>query len=227
MTTTAGRPAQGWTDADVRRAVLEELERTPGVDAEHIGVSVRGGTVTLAGEPASAAEAAAARKAALRVRGVTAIADELRVRAGRWGRLSDADVAENVANALRLAAAIPEGVVQATVHDGVVTLTGEVPWDHERQAALRLVEHLAGVRAVHDHLGLTPRPSAADASVRIRRALLRNAALDAQSITVTSDGTEVTLGGTVRSFAEKKQAIQAAWASPHVTAVHDHLRISG
>lgn len=36
----------------------------------------------------------------------------------------------------------------------------------------------------------------------------------------------MTLDGTVRSFAEKSEAVRAAWASPYVTGVEDRIRVS-
>jgi osmotically-inducible protein OsmY len=58
---------------------------------------------------------------------------------------------------------------------------------------------------------------------RIRGAIRRSALLDAASIEVTMEGTEAVLTGTVRSFAERRQAEKAAWASPHVTDVRNDI----
>jgi osmotically-inducible protein OsmY len=76
---------------------------------------------------------------------------------------------------------------------------------------------------VDSRITLSRRPSAADAAERIRDAIRRNALLDAQTIEVAIEGTEAVLTGTVRSFAERRQAEQAAWASPHVAAVRNDI----
>jgi len=130
----------------------------------------------------------------------------------------------NTVHALRFAAGVPSDV-QASVHDGVVTLTGSTTWHAQRVAACRTVERLAGVREVRNRIELTPRPSAADAEQRIRRALVRNATLDADSVVVRMIGTEAVLEGSVHSFAERQQAAIAAWSSPHVTDVHNRIHI--
>lgn len=74
-TTSEHRP----TDREVQRAVVEELEWTPGVDVARIGVAVHDGVVTLFGDPGTTGAAVAARASAARVRGVIAVADELDV----------------------------------------------------------------------------------------------------------------------------------------------------
>ncbi|MCE7481820.1 BON domain-containing protein [Microbacterium profundi] len=67
------------TDAEVQRTVLQELQWTPDVDDAGIGVAVEDGTVALSGEVDSYSERLAAKHAALRVRGVSAVIDNLTV----------------------------------------------------------------------------------------------------------------------------------------------------
>lgn len=224
MTNTSIPPIpRALSDHDVQRAVLEELEWMPGLEIAHVGVTVEDGAVTLFGEVPSAADRIAARKAVLRVRGVRTVADELRVAGADWRLVTDSDIAEALARALRDSSAIPTGAVQASVEEGVVTLRGEVEWQYQREAARKLAETLVGVRDVDSRVTLTRRPSAEDAAERIRGAIRRSALLDAGSIEVTMEGTEAVLSGMVHSFAERRQAEKAAWASPHVTAVRNDI----
>jgi osmotically-inducible protein OsmY len=72
-------PERQPTDQEMQRAVVDELEWTPGVEVARIGVAVRDGVVTLTGDPGTTAAAVAARESAARVRGVIAVADELQV----------------------------------------------------------------------------------------------------------------------------------------------------
>jgi len=68
-------------------------------------------------------------------------------------------------------------------------------------------------------------PYAGDVKDSIRKAMKRDAKLDAENIDVeTVNGTAV-LTGTVRSWAEHDSAVQAAWAAPGVTNVDDRLDI--
>lgn len=68
------------TDATLRQNVLDELEFEPSIDAAHIGVTAEGGVVTLTGHVATYSEKDAAERAARRVKGVHAIAQEIEVR---------------------------------------------------------------------------------------------------------------------------------------------------
>jgi osmotically-inducible protein OsmY len=218
MTQTSRRP-----DAELKGAVVEELRATPSVNSTHIGVAVTDGAVTLSGEVESYPEKALAEKAAQRVRGVTAIAEEITVR-HTWGA-ADTDIAREASEALQRAVDVPD-TVKATVHDHTVTLSGVVAWQYQRAAAARAVRYLKGVRNVLDTVTIGPTAVAADIKAVIGAALVRNARIENEHITVTTDTAGVvTLEGTVHSWAERRQAEHAAWSAPGVTEVVDHLRI--
>jgi osmotically-inducible protein OsmY len=210
------------SDQDIQTAVQEELEWTPDVDAAGIGVAVEAGAVSLSGEVDNHAELMAAKRAALRVHGVNAVVDDLVVHPKSSWSVTETDIAKEVERALTWSSNVPD-TVKAEIKDHAVTLTGEVNWDFQRQAAKRAVQYLRGVYTVESRITLTARPSSADAEERIKNALTRNAQIDANTIDAKVSGNKVTLTGTVRSWAEKQQADHAAWASPHVTDVENHI----
>lgn len=210
------------TDRQVQQAVQDELHWTPDLDEAGIGVAVERGVVTLSGDVHSYRQRLAAVAAAHRVRGVTTVADDLRVHPDGTGGTTDTDIAAHLEQALRWTADLPE-TVKVEVKDHLVTLSGTVMWDYQRAAARRIAERVTGVYGVQDRIVLKPRASVADVSKHITDALARNAALDAKKIAVSSSGSTVTLEGSVRSWAELTQAVKAAWASPNVTDVHNRL----
>jgi osmotically-inducible protein OsmY len=218
MTQTLRRP-----DAELKAAVIDELGWMPSVDSTHVGVAVDDGAVTLSGEVSSYPEKLLAGRAAQRVRGVTAIAQEITVRTS-WGA-NDSDIARMAGDALEQATDVPESV-KASVHDQAVTLTGEVKWNFQRDAAQRAVRHTKGVVSVLNQVTIRPVAIAPDVKAAITAALLRNARVESTKIVVTTDsGGKVILKGTVRSWAERRQAEQACWGAPGVMNVENQLRI--
>lgn len=213
------------TDHLIQEDVIEELAWSPDVNDARIGVSVLDGAVTLSGEVDSHAQRNTAVKAALRVTGVSVVADELEVRRDAAAGRTDTDIAAAVRSALKWTSKVPGDSVQVEVRDHVAILTGTVTYQFQRREAAKLVGGVAGVNRVVNRLELTPRASAEDTQDRIERALIRSAVTDADAIHVTVVGRAVTLTGTVRTWLERSEAARAAWSSPHVTAVHNHIDV--
>jgi osmotically-inducible protein OsmY len=207
-------------DMQVRDAVQRQLEWDPEVDASAIGVAAKGGSVTLTGYIDTYAGKLAAERAAKRVRGVRAVANDIDVRL-KLDR-TDADIAADAARALDLYATIPSGV-KASVHNGHVTLTGVVPWPYQKTHAEKIMRHIRGVHGVFNRLVLAPRAVEGDARHRIHAALQRNANLDARQITVSVDGNTVTLTGTVRTWAQRESVERAVADGPGITTVVNHI----
>ena len=210
------------TDADVRTrdAVLRQLEWDPEIDAGGIGVAAKGGAVTLTGFIDSYSGKLAAERAAKRVRGVRAVANDIEVRLGL--ERTDADIATDVVRALELRSTIPVSV-QAAVHNGHVTLTGKVDWLYQQREAEKAVRHIRGVRNVLNHITVAPRAVERDVRHRIVEALHRNANIDARHITLTVSGDKATLTGSVGSWLQRESAERAAADAPGITRVEDRI----
>ncbi|MEA2586935.1 MAG: hypothetical protein QOF33_5020 [Thermomicrobiales bacterium] len=147
-------------DADILRDVLSELDRDPEVDATEVGVEVDDGVVTLSGWVESDLKRAAAERAALRVKGVRAVANDILVK-GVTTR-TDADVAKAVADALASNSVVPADRIAVAVDNGRVTLQGEVDRDYQRQAAVNTVREVVGVREVVDQITIKQSPPSAN-----------------------------------------------------------------
>jgi len=209
----------------IQEDVKEELAWAPQVEDAHVGVSVLDGIVTLSGEVDTYTERVEARNAALRVSGVSVVANDLEVRSGTHRDRTDTDIAAAILHALDWSADLPLGDVQVEVRDHVVRLSGVMTWNYQRLAAERLVRGIAGVKQIDNRIELTARVSATDTAKLIKSALVRHALQDAKAISVTTVGSEVTLTGHVSTWAEKNDAAHAAWSSPHTSAVHNKITV--
>ena len=87
------------TDSELQRDVLDELKWEPSVNAAHIGVAVNDGIVTLSGHVTSYWEKYAAERAAKRVYGVKAVANEIDVKLPGSSQRTDEDIAAAAVNA--------------------------------------------------------------------------------------------------------------------------------
>ena len=213
-------------DADLQHDVQEELRWDPSIHAaERIGVSVKNGVVELDGHVDRVWDKYAAERAAMRVARVKGIASEIKVDPPSSAIRTDEDIADAVSNHLEWNALVPK-TVKVQVTDGVVTLQGTVDWQFQKKEAEQGLRPLIGVKGILNKIMLNPKASAAGVKIKIEEALKRNAEIDANHIQVeTSDGT-VTLRGNVRSWVEREEAEQAAWAAPGVTKIDNRLTVS-
>jgi osmotically-inducible protein OsmY len=212
-------------DQRLKQAVLDELQWEPSVNAAHIGVAAKNGVVTLMGHVENFAEKSAAEKAARRVNEVRAVAEEIEVRLPFNVKHGDEEIASAAANRLQWDSAIPNGAVKAKVEKGWVTLTGEVNWHYQQDAAENDVRRLWGVIGVSNDIAIKPKPNASNIRDNIMDALDRSW-VDRATIDVTAQGGKVTLTGTVDTSFEREEAGFTAWAAPGTTSVQNDIIVS-
>jgi osmotically-inducible protein OsmY len=212
-------------DLALKQRVLDELAFQPGVDEAHIGVTVRGGVVTLTGQVGSYAEKCLAERAAGRVTGVRAIAEELEIRYLSDIDHGDEDMAKRAFDIISWDLSVPKDRVRIKIENGWVTLAGDVDWRFQGQAAEADIRDLLGVMGVSNAIEIKPKVRVCDVEKQIRAAFRRNAEFDAENIVVTADGRLVTLTGQVGSYYERTLAAESAWSAPGVTQVHDLLTV--
>jgi osmotically-inducible protein OsmY len=211
------------TDLDLKRDVERELEYDPSIDPLKIGVAVTDGIVTLTGHVASFVEKWNASRAVERVIGVRGIVDEITVVLAI--ERTDADLARAAADALKWNTLVPEDRVKVKIENGWLTLVGDVSYDYQRRAAERAVRALPGLKGTTNLLEVRSAVEPTNVKQQIEEEFKRQAALDANNITVEVSGHEVTLRGTVRSWIERHETEKAALAAPGVTSVKNYITI--
>jgi osmotically-inducible protein OsmY len=213
------------TDKQLQQAVMDELDFEPGVRSTDIGVSVHEGVVTLSGFVDSYGEKFDTERTVKRVFGVKALANDLEVKLPSAAQRPDPEIAEAAVHALESVSSVPQRRIQVTVRDGVAILEGEVDWKFQSMAAGDALRRLSGVRDVRNHITVKPHVSAPDVKSLIEKALRRSAEVEARGITVETSNGKVTLRGSVHSWHECSEAVDAAWRAPGVTQVEDCLSV--
>ena len=116
--------------------------------------------------------------------------------------------------------------IKIVVKNGWVNLEGQVEWQYQRQTAENAVRRIKGVKGVSNLIQLKPRARPDEIKRKIKEAFERNAEVDANRIMVETNGGEVVLKGTVRSWVEREEAERVAWSAPGVTKVEDRIVVS-
>ena len=214
------------TDAQITQDVLDELAFDPAVTVADLTVSTDHGRVKLHGTADTYSTKLEAEDAAYRVGGVTSVDNDIVVNPAALGLRADMAIAADIRSALALDYQVPDDRISVSVIDGFVTLTGNVDWDFQRDAAEDDAAMILGVKGVDDEIFVNqPQASAADISSGIARAFARNAELYDDNIDVTVNGSQVTLAGTVATWSEYDMAEDIAWMSPGVTSVTNNIAV--
>ena len=213
------------SDIEIQKDVMEQLKWEPFLNSAQIGVSVKNGIVTLSGQVDAYSKKIQAEKAAKKVSGVKAIAEDIIVGLSPTYKKTDVEVAESVVNALKWHTMIPEDKIKVSVEEGNVKLEGEVEWEYQRNQAKTTVENLTGVRFVTNLIAVKPKVTPYELQQKINSSFQRSANIDAARITAEVLGSKVILRGKVRSFAEKEDAENAVWSAPGVVSVENKLVI--
>lgn len=214
------------TDSQLQRDVMEELAFEPSIDHADIGVAAADGVITLTGYVRTYAQKVAAEQAARRVAGVKAIAEAIKVRLASDPKTADPEIARRILDIFAWDVTIPDDRIDVKVENGWVTLTGNVDWRYQRDAAYRAASKIHGVTGVTNLVDVSKLPTAHDVRERIVAAIKRSADIDAGAITVLTDGGKVMLGGRVKAWHERDVAERAAWAVPGVTKVEDDIIVA-
>jgi osmotically-inducible protein OsmY len=213
------------TDQEIQNDVMDELKWEPFLTASEIGVAVKNGIVTLSGTVDRYAKKIAAETAAKKVNGVKAVAEDIEVKLGTSSKKNDTEIAEAAIIALKWHSAMQENKIKISVENGWVTLEGDVDWEFQRNSAKYMVENLIGVVGITNNIKIKTVVASTDVKRKIASAFHRSATVDSEKINITLEGTKVILSGKVRSFAEKKDAENAAWLAPGVNSIENNLEI--
>lgn len=141
------------TDTPLEDAVIESLDLDPRIpDSSEIAVEAHGGIVRLRGTVESFAQRRAAAEDARKIVGVYEVDDQLKANLIGANRREDDEIRGVALQSLIWDTEVPSGSIDVKVHDGRVTLTGDVSYQFESDAAYDDVASLYGVYEVTNEI---------------------------------------------------------------------------
>jgi len=144
------------TDEEIQKDVMAQLKYEPFLNPVTIGVAVKNGVVTLSGQVDSYSKKIGIETAARKIAGVKAVAEDIHVGVSPSYQRTDTEIAAAVATALQWHTAVMEEKIKIVVEDGVVTLSGDVEWNYQRQAAVTAIQNMAGIKRVNNFILVKP-----------------------------------------------------------------------
>lgn len=213
------------TDMELQKDVMDELLWQPTLKPARIGVSVSNGVVTLSGMVDNYGQKRDAENAVLGIEGVKAVADDLEVQLHKESMRTDSEIAEAAVHILDWHSLVPKDKITVRVENGWITAEGKVDWIYEKNAVKNALSRLPGVKGITNLVAVVPRIDDANVKRNIKAAFERNAGIDANHIHVEHTGDTVILTGTVRSYAERRDAEKAAANAPGVALVDNRLDV--
>ena len=213
------------SNEQLQQDVMEALKWEPQLNATEIGVIVHDGIVSLTGTVDNYNKKIAAESAVKDVSGVKAVVEKIEVRYPSALTKTDDQIAADVLKSLRNYWNVPDERIKVKVEHGWVTLTGDVTWNYQKDAAKRAVENIPGVKGVSNNILIRSQyVNALEKSV-IEKALRRHWSINADDIHVAVNENRVTLTGKVNSLFQKEEAEKIAWKTPGVVFVDNNLVI--
>ena len=211
------------TNEELQKDVQDAIKWEPLLRSSDIGVSVKEGIVTLTGTVDGYSKKAEAEEAARNVSGVKVVVEKIEVVFSDANQKGDNEIASEIMNAFKWHWDIPNDKVSVKVEDGWVTLTGELEWNYQKEAAKKTVSNLVGVKGIVNNIMIMTLSKDRTEKEGIENAIERDGRIDNRTIEVEVINNTVTLKGIVDSWYQKKETERIAWNAPGVKQVQNDL----
>jgi osmotically-inducible protein OsmY len=202
--------------------VLDALRWDSRIDATKVDVGIIDGTAVVKGVIHTLRERGWCDEIIKRMRGITAVRNELEVRLTIGDYRTDATLHRVIVELFDTLAALPPERPHVTVHGGWVTLRGSVRRRFQKRLAEQAVSEVAGVRGITNFITID-RNDRIDKNVKAQLGTALRRQLPDCSIRIRLEESRLVLRGTVHTCAERDDVLDLAWCASGVTAIEDRL----
>ena len=212
-------------DKMLQNDVLDALNGEPLTATSEINVMVSHGIVTLTGKVDHFSKKFQAENAVRNVIGVKEVIDTIDVSINSWEQKNDIEITAELLSVFRWNWNTLNNTIKVNVINSWVTLSGELEWNYQREAAKTVASNLIGVKGVTNLITIKPNEGIELNKRALEHALKSHVALDVSDIIVAVSDCDVTLKGSVDTWYQKELAGRIAWKAPGVVTVTNELVI--
>ena len=143
-------------------------------------------------------------------------------------RLADTDITAAVERLLQLKKGIHPQLIEIACHEGVVELKGFTDSLLSRERAADVAKAVRGVRGVLNEVSVrTAEVPDAELQRRVETAMLQDPAVGDYNVRCHARGSELTVEGTLQSWAEEQLVLNVLRGVPGVRRLHNRLHVRG
>ena len=143
-------------------------------------------------------------------------------------RLADADVTAAVERLLQLKKGIHPQLIEVACNEGIIELTGFTDSLLSRERATEIAKAVRGVRAVINEINIrTAEVHDGELKHRVELALQQDPVVNDYNIRCHARGGELTVEGTLQSWAEEQLALKVVTSVPGVRRLTNRLHVRG
>ena len=213
------------TDEILEKDVSNSLKWESLVMNSNVIVISDDGIVTLTGVVDNFTKRTLAETNTRKITGVKSVINKIYVVFDNWEEKKDVAIKAEILTSFRWNWNTLNDTIKVRVLNGWVTLSGELEWHYQREAAKEAVINLIGVKGVSNYISIKSQVDTEIKSTSLRLALENHYALDSKNIEIEVLDSKIILKGTVDSWYQKEIAKQIAWKTPGVLHVIDELII--
>lgn len=212
-------------DDILRQNVIQALKwELFSVDCTIIVIS-KNGVITLKGNVDTYKKKIEAERISSTISGVQSVINKIDVTINSWEQKNDIAITNEILTIFRWNWNTLNDTIKVKVLEGWVTLSGELEWNYQKEAARQAIVSLIGVKGVNNKINIKSQLDTKIDKTTLRLALENHLALDSKDIEIEVLDSKIILKGTVESWYQKEIAGFIAWKTRGVISVENELLI--